>query len=65
MMEMPNICAVQGHDGHWLLWLLGTWNEASVIKVPDFRFYLILINVHLNISSHMWLPTAIPDSTGV
>lgn len=39
--------------------LLSTGNAASATKPPNFEFYLILID--LNLSSPVWLGTALRD----
>ena len=35
------------------MWLLGTWDVASVTEELNFKFHLILF--HVNLNSHMWL----------
>lgn len=42
---------------------LCTWNVANEIEKPNFSFYLILSNLHLN--SHMYLVATTADSTGL
>lgn len=35
--------------------LLNTWKVAGVIGELNFKFYLLSINLNLNIVSHLWL----------
>lgn len=47
------------------MWRLNTRNVAAMMKVPNFTFYLVLINLDRNRSSPGWLLAAGLDSTGV
>lgn len=42
-------------------WLLSICNVASRIEEPNYLF--ILIHLHLDLNSHMWLVASILDST--
>lgn len=43
------------------MWLLSTWNMASVTVEWNFKFYLLLINWH----ACMWLMTTVLDNAGL
>ena len=43
--------------------LLRTWNVANVTEWLNFKFYLILINLHLNSDNHTWWVATTSAST--
>lgn len=47
------------------MWLLSPLQVAGAREEPDFKFHLLLINLNLKLSSHMWLVATILDSTAV
>lgn len=63
MKGMFYICAVQYvATGHMFL---NTWNVASLTGKMELEFYVILINLHLNLNSHMWLAATVLYSAEV
>lgn len=44
-------------------WLLITWNMVSATKDLNYCFYLIIVNLNLNLNSHVQLMATMLDST--
>lgn len=47
------------------MWLLSPRQVADAREEPDFKSHLLLINLNLKLSGHMWLVATILDSTAL